>query len=319
MAICGVLLASCSNEYKAKKAVLEELETEVAVGESKTGSASAKDPEAVKFGKFTQTGEQTACITINASKFKGNNEGELQACMVKNNGKWHTPYFLGGSHEDCVKLMQVRIVNGKAERDTVELEAKLAVFRMLITGSEPVKFPDSVKFGKFTLLDDETACFSINSSKLTGGIDGYQQATLKKHNKELGNQWTVLSFDEGSHEECVKNAQLLTVRGAAEYKAKKDGAEFAAKEAVLKVLKDPESAKFGAFTLVNDENACLDVNARNSYGGYTGEQVMVLTKVRNEWLVLPSMFQSAMSHEMCVRIARKMAVKENSDSKPPSP
>lgn len=311
MAICGaLLLASCSNENEAKKAVLEELKTEVAIGELKTGSVHAKDPEAVKFGKFTQIGKQTACFTINASKFKGNNEGELQACMVKHNGKWHVPYFLGGSHEDCVKFMRVHNVNGKAERNTVELEAKLAVFRELIKGSTPVKYPDSVKFEKFTLLDEETACLSFNPSKLTGSIDGYQQATLKKYTKDWGNQWAVLHVEEGSHKACVKHAQVLTVKGAAEYKAKKDAVEYAAKKAVLGRLKDPDSAKFGDVCYYDETQACIAVNARNSFGGYTGEQMALLKKIDGVWQVLDI---SNNAYYSCAAIARETDAKQRAD------
>lgn len=44
---------------------------------------------------------------------------------------------------------------------------------------------------------------------------------------------------------------------------------------VLAKLKDPSSAKFGDYEEVLSKNrdwACLGVNARNSFGGYTGEE-----------------------------------------------
>lgn len=63
--------------------------------------------------------------------------------------------------------------------------------------------------------------------------------------------------------------------------------EEIAKEAVAAVLKDPESARFGRVSLPRREHAisnqfrreavygyssCIEVNAKNSYGGYTGFQ-----------------------------------------------
>lgn len=80
------------------------------------------------------------------------------------------------------------------------------------------------------------------------------------------------------------------------------GAESEAKKAVLASLKDPDSAKFGQFTLVNEEHACLTVNSRNSFGGYTGDQQAMLTKigVEDNWRVKIV----NVSHESCVSFAR---------------
>lgn len=59
-----------------------------------------------------------------------------------------------------------------------------------------------------------------------------------------------------------------------------------AKKLVLSRLKDPDSAKFGNFTQVNEESACFTVNARNSMGGYTGDQQAILTKYNSEWMLV---------------------------------
>lgn len=71
------------------------------------------------------------------------------------------------------------------------------------------------------------------------------------------------------------------------------GDEAAARKAVLKVLKDPDSAKFGQFKLAGPEGptgkqgACLVVNAKNSMGGYTGDQSAMLFRAKRdgEWEV----------------------------------
>lgn len=62
------------------------------------------------------------------------------------------------------------------------------------------------------------------------------------------------------------------------------GEEKAAQQAVLEVLKDPDSAKFGEFQY-NPENksACLGVNAKNGMGGYTGEQQALLVQDDEGW------------------------------------
>jgi len=76
--------------------------------------------------------------------------------------------------------------------------------------------------------------------------------------------------------------------------------ESYAQKAVLASLKDPDSAKFGEFTLVNDNAACLTVNARNSLGGYTGDQQAYLIKKNNLWNVLT--IQGGLSHQKCIEI-----------------
>ena len=51
-------------------------------------------------------------------------------------------------------------------------------------------------------------------------------------------------------------------------------------------LKDPDSAKFGQFFEVDSGQACIGVNAKNSYGGFTGEKFIKLRKSQSgEWMV----------------------------------
>lgn len=83
-------------------------------------------------------------------------------------------------------------------------------------------------------------------------------------------------------------------------------AESDAQKAVRNSLKDPDSAKFGQYTLVNSEHACLTVNARNSFGGYTGDQQATLVKIEKEWMVINI---DKFSHESCVDVMRKIAEK----------
>lgn len=84
------------------------------------------------------------------------------------------------------------------------------------------------------------------------------------------------------------------------------GSERQAKKAVLERLKDPDSAKFGKFTQVNEKSACLTVNARNSMGGYTGDQQAQLIKEDNDWSVLEI---DELSHDLCIDIMKKLTEK----------
>lgn len=82
----------------------------------------------------------------------------------------------------------------------------------------------------------------------------------------------------------------------------------AATDAVRKSLKDPESAEFGAFDISiekdNKKWACLTVNARNSFGGYTGDQEAMLTQENGKWEVVSTV---DWSHSQCLEAAKKYA------------
>jgi hypothetical protein len=82
------------------------------------------------------------------------------------------------------------------------------------------------------------------------------------------------------------------------------GDEAAAKKAVLDRLKDPESARFGKFSLAGKDGACLTINAKNAMGGYTGDQQAYLTRVgEKDWSVM--LFDKNLSNERCVEIFSK--------------
>jgi hypothetical protein len=85
--------------------------------------------------------------------------------------------------------------------------------------------------------------------------------------------------------------------------------ESEVQEAVRKSLKDPESAKFGKFTLVNENGACIWVNARNSQGGYSGEQIAVVVRVAKTWHVIG--INSDFDLENCKRIVSASAKENN--------
>ena len=65
-----------------------------------------------------------------------------------------------------------------------------------------------------------------------------------------------------------------------------DKTETEVKKAVIEGLKDPESAKFGAFKLVGTDGACIVVNARNSFGGYGGDKHAIVMKLEGKWSLI---------------------------------
>ncbi|MES2902402.1 MAG: hypothetical protein V4723_21925 [Pseudomonadota bacterium] len=77
--------------------------------------------------------------------------------------------------------------------------------------------------------------------------------------------------------------------------------ESAAQDAVRAALKDPDSAKFGEFTKAKTSDGvvlgCMTVNAKNSMGGYTGNQQASLGLIDGKWTVGGL---SEVSHSECV-------------------
>jgi len=100
---------------------------------------------------------------------------------------------------------------------------------------------------------------------------------------------------------------LLTTYISANAADKKGDTKANAKKAVLKNLKDPDSAKFGEYTQIDAKFACLTVNARNSYGGYTGDRQAFLGKLGKDWFVLDI---HEVSHGRCITILKKTSVEE---------
>lgn len=104
---------------------------------------------------------------------------------------------------------------------------------------------------------------------------------------------------------AAKKAEAETQAKAAALKQEEDDA----KKAVLAALKDPDSAKFGKFSLAGEfqgsQAACLTVNAKNSYGGYTGDSEAILAKMEGKWVVMQlgsKGIARELSHEECIRM-----------------
>jgi len=74
----------------------------------------------------------------------------------------------------------------------------------------------------------------------------------------------------------------------------------AAERAVRENLKDPESARFGDFYYnKKTHKGCLAVNAKNSMGGYTGDQLAYVEKTDEGWQVYDI---ADISFDMCRKI-----------------
>jgi hypothetical protein len=85
--------------------------------------------------------------------------------------------------------------------------------------------------------------------------------------------------------------------------------ESQVKNAVRRSLKDPASATFGRVTLVDDRHACVDINARNAYGGFVGNQQALVEKrydSNNDWVLMTIV---DWGHSECVKWAQERAAR----------
>lgn len=137
--------------------------------------------------------------------------------------------------------------------------------------------------GKFKngLVDGKATAIYADGGKYVGEF---------KNNKMHGNGMLILPNGTKYSGKFKDGVPVIPV--------KKTLSESDAKNAVLKILKDPDSAKFGRFEQITNTGACLAVNAKNSYGGYTGEQqAFLIKKDAFNWVVIEL---SEVSYEMCI-------------------
>lgn len=106
----------------------------------------------------------------------------------------------------------------------------------------------------------------------------------------------------------VSVAALLLLSGCSDTSAVKD--------AVTDNLKDPGSVEFGEITIVDGafgKLACATVNARNSFGGYTGEQQITLKHMAEAGWMWAGESPSG-SHKGCVEFITDMANDDGSEA-----
>lgn len=72
------------------------------------------------------------------------------------------------------------------------------------------------------------------------------------------------------------------------------------KQVTISSLKDPDSARFnGQMVIVDNKSACVEVNAKNTFGGYTGYQQAMLMKIDGVgWQVISI---KDVSREVCIK------------------
>jgi hypothetical protein len=80
--------------------------------------------------------------------------------------------------------------------------------------------------------------------------------------------------------------------------------------AVAKTLFDAESARYGEVRLIPQSHACVEVNAKNRFGGYTGFQSVVATYIKGTWYSIQSLRDLPIS---CLDLIAELHTKDRAE------
>lgn len=108
-----------------------------------------------------------------------------------------------------------------------------------------------------------TTCYSVMS--------GHQRAP------QTPEQIAALQQEKVKKAEEKRQTDIASAAEAAE-RSKQDRIQsriWSSKDAVTKILRDPDSAKFGKVVYRDPGIVCGFVNAKNGFGGYTGEKSFI--------------------------------------------
>jgi len=81
------------------------------------------------------------------------------------------------------------------------------------------------------------------------------------------------------------------------------GAESELKSLTKERLKDPESARFGKITVLENV-ACVTISAKNGFGGYGNTTQFAFEKEKGNWKFF---YDMELHHDDCVRIMSRRA------------
>ena len=86
--------------------------------------------------------------------------------------------------------------------------------------------------------------------------------------------------------------------------------QSAFQKAIIESLNDPDSAKFNdQMILVDDKAACVGVNAKNTFGGYTGFQQAMFMKL--DGIGWQLMKVANVSQEVCAKALHMTVINKN--------
>jgi len=121
----------------------------------------------------------------------------------------------------------------------------------------------------------------------------YEKQLTKKLGRKPTNEDYEVEMVQAMKKE-ISSTQALAIVRASQPSAKPNGATiaqmvYAAHSEILKTLKDPDSARFDpqdgqAYSLNKDGSlyaVCGEVNAKNGFGGYSGEQAWIYVIPKN--------------------------------------
>jgi len=261
-----------------------------------TGNVLVK-PKTEPESKATATNIDNLCVKGNCTNGQGT--------ITHPDGSREVGEFIDGK----LKQGTITYSDGTIEHGEFSEDGKLKQGTATFANGSKVKFKNGLFNGQGTIIspDGNKWIGDFKDGDLIKGTVIFPNnfKFVGKLKNGLPNQGTM-TFANGIVSK-VKNGVPESIqinRSLAAFIAKTRLTESEAQKAVLEVLKDPDSAKFGEFSQATDAAACLAVNARNSFGGYTGTQQAFLARIGEQWVVI-KIFDK-ISHESCLAIAINM-------------
>lgn len=124
-------------------------------------------------------------------------------------------------------------------------------------------------------VDDDRVRRGVAELKKTILKAGLKQSVL---DESLKNLQTILPVSKIKTDKVAARKVVYRKATAAEISL--------LRKATTKRLKDPTSPIFGDVLVVDNSKACVNVNAKNSFGGYIGMSSFYLNKIDGEWHVI---------------------------------
>ena len=212
---------------------------------------------------------------VSSDKFAVISVSEWQASLGADERRWEVEWINKKSTE--LAENSAKLVNG-GDLNQGSAEA----LQSLVLQMHVMKYNDTPRVQE-----------SVEKLKRALESAGLRQSVIDDSRKNLQ---LILPVDK-----IKLNKAVASGASAGEVKYRKAGPSEVKllKQAVKDRLKDPASPVFGNFYIVGADKACVEVNAKNSFGGYVGMSATYLAKVDGAWY---SIYDTKSNAMMCINV-----------------
>ena len=152
---------------------------------------------------------------------------------------------------------------------------------------------DTAKRNEQELRDQETAQHLEREERARLKGEEQQRDATKRKERELRDQGDAQRLEQERKAKQKDDADLREAAGKKKAGAMVKEATEQERRSIISAIDrslfDSESAKYRKIYLIHNSFACVEVNAKNRFGGYTGFQNVVATYLEGRWFALRSL------------------------------